>query len=125
MSDIQYKLKPLQETQVIPVHWEFSHADYDKLVKGHRSNWCIFLQDSTVHICRIGGEEFYRFSVRKIRGGACVVEELETYALDQTFLLLKYPEQMKEEVRQDQIRFRQFAVEEVTGLLKAYCGISC
>jgi len=105
MTKPEYKLIPLEKTRSIVVDWVFTQVEYDELAKGYRSNWCVFLRDKVVHICRFGGEEFYRFSMVKSNSGSYVVKTLESYITDS-------------------IDIEMLAVEETAGLLNVYFGIT-
>lgn len=118
--DSEYKLIPLGKTQSIPVNWKLSKGDYDKLVKGYRSNWAIFLRNDTVHICRVGGEEFYRFRINENRNNTYTVNSLETYVLDKNFVAKGSEAQLKE----SNDEFVSLAQDEVVGLLINYFAIN-
>lgn len=124
MTDTEYKLIPIQNAQSISIHWEFSQSDYDKLVKGHRSNWCVFLRDSVVHICRVGGEEFYRFTLTKTDKGSYKANSLEMYESDDFRGSLHQIGRPEEEIKQRLADIGQLAVEETAGLLKSYFHIN-
>lgn len=119
----EYKLIPLQETQSIPVNWKFSRDDYDKLLVGHRSNWCVFLRGDAVHICRVGGEEFYRFSLKKSANKIYTAEGLEMYMTDNFSASAESQGWTKQDIEKHQAAFRESAVNETVGLLLAYFGI--
>ena len=118
-----YKLIPLQETQSIPVNWIFTQDEYDKLLKGHRSNWCIFLRDDVVHFCRVGGEEFYRFALKKISEGTFATAKLDAYVIDDFIKSLKARGLSDEEAGVRQADFRRLAIEEVAGFLTTHFDI--
>jgi len=120
MTNSEYKLIPLTKTQSIPIHWEFGQEDYDKLTKGYRSNWCVFLRDDVVHVCRVGGEEFYRFALSKVSGGTYVANTLETYVTDSFYTSAKQRGWTRDEIEKHQTNFRKLAVEETAGLLATY-----
>jgi len=92
-------------------------------VKGYRSNWCVFLRDDVVHVCRVGGEEFYRFKLDKINNETYTADTLETYASDAVGMSAKLSGQTVG-AKQYQSDFKKFAIEETAGLLSAYFGIS-
>ena len=123
MPNIQYRLNPMQKTLSIPVHWEFSKNDYDKLVEGHRSNWCVFLHDGVVHFCRVSGEEFYRFALSEVDNGIYVTDNWQVYATDNFYEVARRRGWSEGKIEQDYIRFIEAASNEVTGLLEAYFGI--
>jgi len=124
MADSEYKLIPLEKTQSIPVNWKFSQEQYDKLVKGHRSNWCVFLRDDVVHVCRVGGEEFYRFKINKIGSNTYVVISLETYVLDD-FRSAQIKHGFSEtQIEHSEDAFFSLAQDEVEGLLVSYFEIN-
>lgn len=115
----EYKLIPLQKTQSFPVAWKFSQDDYQKLAKGYRSNWCVFLRDDFVHFCRVGGEEFYRFRMNEIENYTYEVKSIETYIRST---------QMTHGLSEAQIRdsdnaFLSLAQDEIEGLLMSYFDI--
>lgn len=124
MTNQQYKLKSLRKTQSIPIHWEFSQDDYENLIKGHRSNWCVFLRDDTVHFCRISGEEFYRFLVSKSADETYKTDSLEVYIPKDFYDSVMLNGWTDEKIKQYQMELRRFAIEETTGLLATYFGIN-
>ncbi len=119
-----FKLEPLQETETIPVHWEFSQDDYDKMVKGGRSNWYVYLRDDVVHICHVLGKEFYRFTLSKTDTRTYVTNGLEILAEDGEFeAILKSKGVTDKEIEQRRVKSRDDAIEETTGFLEVYFGI--
>lgn len=123
MTSNQYNLIPLKETQSIPIKWKFTQQEYSKLIDGHRSNWCVFMSDEVVHVCRVGGEEFYRFAIKETSDGDYVAAELETYTNDDFYMSAKKHGWTDEKVKTHKVDFRSLAVEETSGLLDAYFGI--
>lgn len=119
----EYKLIPLRNTQSISVDWKLSQDEYDRLVKGHSSNWSVFLYDEVVHFCRIGGEEFYRFAVNRVGDGAYTVNGLESYTASNFYKSAKMHDWDEEKIQQHQNEFKDFVLEEVAGLLKEFFGI--
>jgi hypothetical protein len=113
----------MQKTQSTPIQWEFSQDNYDKLVKGHQSNWSVFLRDDTVHVCRVGGEEFYRFAVKKNSDDVYVADDIEIYVADDFYGSLRMDERTSEEIERHKLGFDGLAVNEVAGLLKTYFNI--
>ena len=124
MTDPQYKLISMQNTQSIPVHWNFSQDDYDKLAKGHRSNWCVFLRGDVVHVCTIPGKEFYRFTVSKTNNGYYTTDSLESYRPDDFYESARQHGWSEEKIEQHQVELRGAAIEETAGLLSNYFGIN-
>jgi len=123
MTGSKYRLKPLQKTQSIPIHWEFTQDDYDKLVKGHRSNWCIFLRDDIVHVCRVGGEEFYRFGMSKASDGLYIADNLEMYAYDDYYKSERRHGCSGEKIEQYKVELKESATDEIVGLLVSFFSI--
>ena len=123
MTELPYRLNPLKNTQSIPINWKFSQDDYDKITKGHRSNWCVFLSSDVVHFCRISGDEFYRFAVSKNNQGIYVGNNLETYVTDDFSLSAKIKGWTKEEFKEHENNFRKLVLEETSGLLDSCFGI--
>ena len=122
MNETLYKLIPLEKTQAIPINWEFTQDEYDKMIKGHRSNWVVFLRDEVVHFCRVGGEEFYRFGLNENADGTYIANALEAYVTEDFNKSLQErrgPEQLK----QHEADFKNLVIEETAGLLAAYFGI--
>lgn len=124
MTDPQYKFKPLHQTQSIPIHWEFHQDAYDKLAKGHQSNWSVFLRDDMVHICRVGGEEFYRFAMSKTGDGLYTTDTLEVYMPDDFYESARQHGWTEQKIEQHQVELRESAIEEIDGLLVTYFDIS-
>lgn len=122
MKSEDYELIPLQETQSIPVNWQFTLEEYDSMVKGHRSNWCVFLRDSIVHICRIGGEEFYRFKLIRSNADNYIARSLEVY-ISENFYDATSELHWRKTITQNQEEFEKFVIDETAGLLLSYFKI--
>ncbi|MDB5165821.1 MAG: hypothetical protein JWM00_711 [Candidatus Saccharibacteria bacterium] len=120
----EYKLIPLQKTQSIPVSWRFTQEEYDNMAKGHRSNWCVFLRDDVVHVCRIGGEEFYRFTVSKTGDGVYATDDLEAYIPDDFYESARQHGWTDQEIERHQAELRESVIEETVGLLASYFNIN-
>lgn len=124
MANQQYKLIPMQNTQLVSVHWRFNQSDYDKLEKGYKSNWSIFLRGDTVHVCRIGGEELYRFAMNKTSDGVYMTDNLEIYVPDDFYESARLHGWSEEKIESHQVRLRSSAVEEVAGFLANFFNIN-
>jgi hypothetical protein len=123
MTDPQYKLTPMQNTQSIPVHWEFNQDDYDKLVEGHQSNWSVFLRGDVVHFCRRGGEEFYRFAISNAGDELYITDDLEVYLSDNFYKFARQHGWTEKKIERHQTELKELVIEEITGLLNSYFGI--
>jgi len=123
MQHPNFKLKPLEQTQLIPVRWEFSQDDYDKMVEGHRSNWYVYLSNDVVHICRVLGEEFYRFKLNQQVNGNYFANNLETYEIDAALQTKRNKGSAEADIQSEPASFVSMVLEEVTGLLNAYFDI--
>lgn len=123
MTDSQFRLIPMKKTQSIPVHWEFSQDDYDKLVKGHWSKWSVFLRDDIVHVCTIPGKEFYRFAITKT-DGCYATDAIEAYVPDNFYESARLHGWNENKIERHQRELKELAVEEIVGFLASYFDIS-
>lgn len=123
MRHPNFKFQPLTKTQHISVHWVFSQNDYDNIAKGNGSNWCVFLEDETIHICRMTGKEFYRIKLKHQSDGTYLAESLERGG-DRPYLqVMREHSNSEEEIEQQRKIYSETALEETAGILQYYFGI--
>jgi hypothetical protein len=109
--------------QSIPVNWRFSRDEYNKLVNGHRSNWCVFLRDEVVHVCRVGGKEFYRFVINETNSKEYTARVLQTYSNEDFYTSAKAHGWTAEMIERHRADFESETVVQVAGLLSTYFNI--
>lgn len=116
-------LKPLTDTNSIPVDWEFNNGDYLKLSSGHQLNWIVLLEDNVVHFYRLGGEEFYRFNLMILPDGTYSTKSLITYPFENFIKTSAIKGKSVEELETLRMNIICIILDEVAGLLYEYFGI--
>jgi len=94
------------------------------MAKGDSSNWYVFLQDGTVHICRMTGKEFYRIKLSHQDGGIYLAESLEMGGDGPYLQAMREPDSSGEEMQRQRKIYTDTASEEAAGILRYYFGIN-
>ncbi|HMI09499.1 MAG TPA: hypothetical protein VK497_03850 [Candidatus Saccharimonadales bacterium] len=114
MSSLDRQFKPLEKVRTIPVHWEISNDDYEKLSAGNdesKNHWHCFMENSILHIYKgFGGNEHYRLTLHKQMNDTYVIEEVETHG--------------SAESKEQYAVIDKNAVEEVASMLSHFFGVS-
>lgn len=127
MTDSQHQFKPLEETQVIPVHWELNQGDYEKLHAGNdeaRNHWHWYMENNTVHIYKgFSGIEHFRFTVHEQTNGTYLIENIETHDRSGFDEQAAFKGQTGEEIKEGLAKYHFTATEDVASMFYYFFDI--
>lgn len=121
MRDLQHEFQPLTVVQSVPVHWELSQDDYEKIHGGNddsKSHWHWYMENNIIHIYKgFGGIEHFRFTVEKQVGGAYLVEKIDVHDDPHLYEQIKLQGWTKKRIEEGRVKYYDTVVEDVASML--------